>query len=66
MAWRSAVSNSGSQAGVFRLKTTHEKRVKTKLLNDLVYLAAGESQKVVVYARGRGGKVGLKAAPAIE
>jgi hypothetical protein len=59
------VSNTGSQAGVFRLKPTHKGRVKTKLLNNLVFLDAGASEKVTVFARGRRGKVGLKAAPAI-
>jgi hypothetical protein len=60
------VSNTGSQAGVFRLTATHKRHVATKLLNDLLYLGAGESQKVTVYARGLRGRVGLQAAPAIE
>ena len=60
------VTNTGSQAGVFRLVPTHKGRVKTKILNDLLYLGSAETQKVIVYARGRGGraKVGLKATAA--
>jgi M6 family metalloprotease-like protein len=56
------VTNSGQQPGVFRLKATRKGRVKTKLLNDLLYLDAGASEDVVVYARGsKKAKVGLKA-----
>jgi hypothetical protein len=56
------VSNSGQQAGVFRLAPTRKGRVTTKLLNDLLYLDAGASEDVTVYALGAKGKVGLKAA----
>ena len=56
------VTNGGVQPGVFRLKATRKGRVKTKLLNDLLYLEAGASEDVVVYARGsKRAKVGLKA-----
>jgi M6 family metalloprotease-like protein len=61
------VTNTGQQAGVFRLKPTRKGRVKTKILNDLLYLDSGASEDVVVYARGaRTAKVGLSAAPAVE
>ena len=57
------VTNGGQQAGVFRLKATRKGRVKVKLLNDLLYLDAGASQDVIVYARGsKKAKVGLQAA----
>lgn len=60
------VTNDGPQAGVFALEPTKKGRVKTKLLNDLLFLEAGASAEVTVYAKGRGGKasVGLDAAPA--
>ncbi|HEY7873792.1 MAG TPA: peptidase M6 [Actinomycetota bacterium] len=61
------VTNSGAQAGVFRLTATKKGgKIKTRLLNDLLYLDGGASQDVTVYALGsRRAKVGLKAGPAI-
>ena len=49
------VTNDGPQAGVFLIKVDREGKVKTKLLNELLYLGAAETGKVVVYARGNGG-----------
>ena len=49
------VTNDGPQAGVFVLKAARKGNVKTKLLNDLLYLGAGETKEVTVYARGGGG-----------
>jgi hypothetical protein len=41
--------------------------VKTKLLNNLLYLGAAETREITVYVRGRKGKssVELKAEPAL-
>ena len=62
------VTNDGAQAGVFVLKAAREGNVKTKLLNDLLYVGAGETKEVTVYARGGGGRssVELNAKPAVE
>ncbi|MFN2588031.1 MAG: immune inhibitor A domain-containing protein [Actinomycetota bacterium] len=62
------VTNTGTGAGIFLLKATRKGRVKVKLLNDLLWLDAGDTKEVVVYARARGGraKVGLKAEPAVQ
>ena len=61
------VTNDGTGAGVFLLKATRKGRVKVKLLNDLLWLDAGETKSVTVYAlaKRRKGKVGLEAAPAV-
>ncbi len=59
------VTNAGPGDGVFRLKATRRGRVKVRLLNDLLWLAAGDTKTVTVYALARGrGKVGLTAEPA--
>ncbi|HEX2295874.1 MAG TPA: peptidase M6 [Actinomycetota bacterium] len=61
------VTNGGTGAGVFRLKATRKGRVKVRLRNDLLWIDGGQTELVTVYAlgRGRGGKVGLKAEPAV-
>jgi hypothetical protein len=62
------VTNGGPQAGVFILEQTEKGNVDTKLLNNLLYLGAGETKEVTVYVRGSGGSasVELKATPAVE
>ena len=62
------VTNDGAQAGVFVLKAARKGKVKTRLLNDLLYLGAGETKEVTVYARGGGGRssVKLKVKPAVQ
>ncbi|HYO60862.1 MAG TPA: peptidase M6, partial [Actinomycetota bacterium] len=62
-----SVTNDGPVDNVFKLKATRKGRVKLRLLNDLLWLAAGETKEVTVYALGRGrrGKVGLKAKTAV-
>jgi M6 family metalloprotease-like protein len=61
------VTNDGPADGVFKLKATRKGRVKVRLLNDLLWLAAGETKEVTVYAIGRSrkGKVNLKAKTAV-
>jgi len=56
------VSNTGQADAVYRLKVI-KKNVKTRLLNDLIFVKAGATKKIVVWAKrtGRGSKVGLKA-----
>jgi M6 family metalloprotease-like protein len=46
------VTNSGAQAGVFKLEVRRAGRVRTKLLNDLLFLEPGAAERVIVYARG--------------
>ena len=64
--WVFTVSNPGTTPGVYKL-TVSANGAKTRLLNNLLFLAAGESKDVKVYARrsgGRKGSVSLSAAPA--
>ncbi|MGH2755396.1 MAG: hypothetical protein ACRDLB_13335 [Actinomycetota bacterium] len=59
------VTNTGPQAGVFFLDVATKGEVKTKLLNNLLYLGPNETQEVIVYARGsKTSKVDLEARPA--
>jgi M6 family metalloprotease-like protein len=44
------VTNPGTSPGVYRL-TVKSKGAKTRLLNNLVFLGAGESKEIVVYAK---------------
>ena len=55
-------NNSGGQA-VIQLGLTRKGRVKTRLLNDLLLLDAGETEIVIVWAKktGRKGKIALTA-----
>jgi hypothetical protein len=60
------VTNPGTSAGVYRLKVK-AKGAKTRLLNNLVFLEAGASKEIVVYAKKSTrykAKVSLSAAPA--
>ena len=55
------VTNTGQGDAVYRLKLK-KRGVKTRLLNDLIFVPAGGTEKVVVWARKTAGrsKVGLK------
>lgn len=56
------VTNTGQGDAVYRLKVT-KKGATARLLNDLIFVPAGGSEKVTVWAKktGRRGKVRLKA-----
>jgi M6 family metalloprotease-like protein len=60
------VTNPGVTAAVYRLKLRKEGKVRTRLLNDLVYLEGGASKNVRVWVKkiGRTGKVALEAVAA--
>ena len=62
-AQRFEVTNTSGSQAVIELGITKKGRVKTRLLNDLLLLGAGESKEVVVWAKktGRKGKVSLTA-----
>ena len=57
------VTNTGARDAVYKLKVTRKGAVKTRILNNLVYVAAGATEEVIVWAKrtGSSGKVGLKA-----
>ena len=57
------VTNPGSGPGIYRLKGRVRGSVKARVLNDLLYLEGGETQKVVVWVKkvGRRGSVRLNA-----
>ena len=57
------VTNAGSGPGIYRLKARARGSVKARLLNDLLYLQGGETQKAVVWVKkvGRRGSVKLNA-----
>ena len=56
------VTNPGLRAGIYKLKV-RRRDARTRLLNDLIYVAAGATRKVVVWARktGPSPRVKLKA-----
>jgi M6 family metalloprotease-like protein len=56
------VTNTGQGDAVYRLKV-EKKGAKTRLLNDLIFVPAGGTEKVVVWAKKTGGRprVALKA-----
>ena len=62
-AQRFEVTNTSGSQAVIKLGVTKRGAVKTRLLNDLLLLGAGETQEVVVWAKktGRKGKVSLSA-----
>jgi M6 family metalloprotease-like protein len=62
-AQRFEVTNVSDGQAVFELKVAKKGKVKTRLLNDLLLLDAGETKEVIVWAKkGRGrGKVTLSA-----
>jgi hypothetical protein len=53
------VTNPGAGDLIFRLAVKKKGKVKTRLLNDLLLVPGGGTEKVVVWAKGRG-KVKLK------
>ncbi len=57
------VTNTGTGSGVYKLKVKTREAVKTRLLNDLVYLGPGESRSVAVWAKllDRAGSISLEA-----
>ena len=57
------VTNPGTGPGIYRLKALRRGSVKTRLLNDLLHLEAGETKTVVVWVKkvGRRGSVKLRA-----
>lgn len=56
------VTNSGATDAIYKLTIEKKGKVRARLLNDLRYIAAGATKKVVVWAKKSGGKasVGLK------
>jgi hypothetical protein len=57
------VTNPNPTDAIFKLNLTKDGKVRTRLLNDLVYVGAGETKKVNVWAEqiGRDANIGLKA-----
>jgi hypothetical protein len=53
------VTNPGVRAGVYRLKV-RRRDAKTRLLNDLIYVPAGGSRRVVVWAKKTGSRPSVK------
>ena len=58
------VTNTGQGAAVYRLKV-RKRRARVRLLNDLIFVPAGKTKRVVVWAHATGprAKVRLKAIP---
>ena len=63
---RFEVTNAGVAPGVYRLKVSRKGAVRTRLLNNLLYLDGGQTRTVKVWVKkiGRKGRVSLKAIPA--
>jgi M6 family metalloprotease-like protein len=59
------VTNPNPADAVFKLKLEKDGRVKSRLLNDLLYVGGGASKKVTVWAKqiGSAGALSLKAVP---
>ncbi len=57
------ITNTGARDTVYKLSVEKKGRVRARLLNDLKYVAAQETAKVVVWARkkGPGASISLKA-----
>lgn len=60
-----SVENPGQRAAVYKLRVERKGGIKTRLLNDLIFVNGGQTRRVTVWTRldGNVGAVNLKARP---